>query len=413
MQYNSLNRNKFAACALLLMLLFLPRLCYAQFFDLDSNKKRVNLPFRIVRNMIIVTVRINGKGPFNFVLDTGVGVMVITEPSLLDSLGNVPRRSLKLVGLGGEECEAFVTPNIHITMPDISSYNVSAAILKEDHFELSGYAGMPIHGLLGYDFFNSLAVKLNFNDSTMTVSRPQNAKPMRNGIKIPLTIENREPYITTPIKLPNGKMINAKLVVDIGAGHPISLETMLKENGLPQNFIVANLGVGLTGPVSGFLSRVPEIDLGNKKLKDVITSFPDMEYVRKQVHMVPRDGNIGLGILKRFTVLFDYANNAMYLKPTGRVKEPFEHDMSGLEYYFLGDKFDRLIIARVEPGSPGDEVGLQKNDEIVTINFKPADKLSIEEIDNMFRSKEDRSLLLEYIRDKKLYRVVLTLKRRV
>ncbi|PTQ99568.1 aspartyl protease [Mucilaginibacter yixingensis] len=402
------------AWAMLLMLVVLPRFSHAQFFDIDSNQRRVNIPFRIVRNMVIVQLNINHKGPFNFVLDTGVGVMVITDTTLIDSLGNIPRRNIKLFGLGGEECEAYVTPNLHITMPYLSSHNVAAAVLKKDHFDLSGYAGMPIHGLLGYDFFNSLAVKLNFTDSVMTVTHPEDAgKLMRNGVKVPITIENKEPYAVTTIKLPDGKQISAKMVVDIGAGHPISLESMLQQNGLPQNFIVANLGVGLTGPVSGFVSRVPEFDIGNKKLKDVLTSFPDMNYLRKQMHIVPRDGNIGLGILKRFTVVFDYTNNAMYLKATSRLKDPFEHDMSGMEYYFDGDNYDRLIVGRVEPGSASDEVGLQKNDEITAINFKPVDKMSIEDIDNLFRSKDGRSLLLYVSRGKEILRIILTLKRRV
>jgi C-terminal processing protease CtpA/Prc len=67
----------------------------------------------------------------------------------------------------------------------------------------------------------------------------------------------------------------------------------------------------------------------------------------------------------------------------------------------------------VEPGSPGYDVGLEKDDEIVFINFKPVAKMSLEEIDEIFRSKEDRSLLLEVYHDKKYDKVILTLKRRI
>jgi len=33
--------------------------------------------------------------------------------------------------------------------------------------------------------------------------------------------------------------------------------------------------------------------------------------------------------------------------------------MSGLEIFKAGDDYDHVIISRVEPGSPGDEIGLE------------------------------------------------------
>ena len=66
---------------------------------------------------------------------------------------------------------------------------------------------------------------------------------------------------------------NDKLVLDLGAGHPLSLENIIEKHGLPQKFIAANLGVGLTGPIDGFISRVKEVDLGRYKIKGVVTSF--------------------------------------------------------------------------------------------------------------------------------------------
>jgi C-terminal processing protease CtpA/Prc len=87
--------------------------------------------------------------------------------------------------------------------------------------------------------------------------------------------------------------------------------------------------------------------------------------------------------------------------------------MSGLEYYRSGDELDHVIVSRVEPGSAADDIGLEKDDEIVSINFKPVSKMTLEEIDMLFKSQADRSLLLEVFHDKKLDRVIITLKRRV
>lgn len=363
----------------------------------------------------MIKLKINGRGPFNFILDTGVGLMVITEPKLVDSINLQNKRTIKMSGLGeGDAFEAYVTPPLKIEIPNLTSYDVAAAILKTDHFNLSNFVGIPIHGLLGYEFFNNLAVKLSFIDSAITVYRPKDVRKFRKGEKLPMTVEYHKPYIKAKVMLPNGTERMSKLVIDLGAGHPVSLENMIKKNGLPQKFIIANLGVGLAGPIFGFLSRIDELDLGKYRLKKVITSFPnDYDEATMKSLSVPRDGNLGVGILKRFTVVFDYPDNAIYLKPNANFGDPFEHDMSGIEYYAAGEGFKHLVISRVEPGSAADAVGLEKDDEITSINFKPVGDMTLEEIDNLLKSKNDRSLLIEVYHDHRFDRVILTLKRRI
>lgn len=386
----------------------------AQYFDLDYHKKKVTIPFRLVRSLMVIKLSINHKGPFNFILDTGVGLMIITDPKLADSIYIPNKRTLKIPGLGeGEDAEAYVTSPLDVEIPGLVSYDVAAAILKKDLFSLSGYAGMPIHGLIGYEFFNNLAVRINVPDSSLTVWRPKDLKVFRKGVPIPITIEDRKPYVETWVKLQSGENIKTKLIIDLGAGHPLSLETVVKRYGLPQKFIAsANLGIGLNGPINGYIGRIESLELGKFKIKQVIASFPDANNNQNTLS-VPRDGNLGIGTLKRFSVILDYTHNTMYLKAGSNFKDPFEHDMSGLEYYAAGDNFDRIIINRVEPGSAADEVGLERDDEIVAINFKPVSKMTLEEIDEIFKSRNDRSLLLDVYHDKKLDKVVLTLKRRI
>jgi C-terminal processing protease CtpA/Prc len=103
----------------------------------------------------------------------------------------------------------------------------------------------------------------------------------------------------------------------------------------------------------------------------------------------------------------------MYLKPGILYKEPYEHDMSGLEYYASGTDYQHVIISRVEPGSAGDLIGLEKGDEIVTINFRAVSKMNLEEIDALFKSKDERTILLEIFHDNKYDQVIITLKRRI
>jgi len=385
----------------------------AQYFDLQPDRNHTTIPFRTIRDMIIIQLDINGKGPFNFVLDTGVGLMLITDPKLVDSLNIANKRTIKIGGLGhGEDYEAYVTSGLKVDIPGLISYDVAAAILKTDHFGLSNFTGIPIQGLLGYEFFSNLAVKINFRDSVITVSKPGNTKFFGKANKIPLTIENRKAYLTAKITLANGIKTNEKLVFDLGAGHPLSLENVIQKYGMPEKFIYSNLGQGLTGPVDGFISRVNEVELGKFKLKNVITALP-FENKNRDPMEPARDGNLGIGLLRRFVLIVDYPDSALYLKPAQNLDEPFEHDMSGMEYFKSGDDLDEVIVSRVEPGSPADELGIEPGDDIISINFKPVEKMTLEEIDNIFQSGPDRNLLLMIYHEKKTDRVVLTLKRRI
>jgi len=385
----------------------------AQYFDFSVNRKKITIPFHQVRDLVIIKLMINDKGPFNFIMDTGVGMMIITDPQLLDSLNLVRRRLINLRGLGeGEGYEAYVSPALKINIPGLTSYNVQAAILKKDNFGISNYAGMPIHGLLGYEFFSNLAVKINFGDSTLTVYRPKDAKLFGKGEKIPISIEDHKPFFETSACLANGCTKKIKLVIDLGAGHPLSLENMTNRFDLPEKAILANLGMGFNGPIDGYMCRIGEIQLGKYKIKNPISCFPKDDSICRHEY-VKRDGNMGMGLLKKFIVVFDYADSVMYLKPGRNFDQPFEHDMSGLQYYADGDDYKRIIISQVEPGSAGDKVGLEKDDEILSINLKPIAKMSLEEIDGIFKSQNNRSLLLEVAHDKKSDMVMLTLKRRI
>jgi hypothetical protein len=385
----------------------------AQYFDIIGHQKKVTIPLRFVRNLIIVQLRIDNKGPFNFIMDTGVGMMIITDPTLIDSVAVFKTRHIKLCGFGGgDDADGCVTSLLKIDIPGLTSYNVQAAILEKDKLGLSNLAGIPIHGLLGYEFFSRLMVKVDFDDTTLTVYRPKDSSLFRKWEKIPITLESHKPYLQAKVYMPWGVIKENKLVVDLGAGHPLSLENIANPDELSKACIQADLGTGFNGPISGLIGRINEIDIGRYDIKNPISSFPEVDSSQTPL-IATRDGNLGMGLLERFTVIFDYAGKAIYLKPGRRFNEPFEHDMSGLAYYAAGDGFKHIIISRVEPGSAGAEAGLKKDDEIISINSKPIAQMNIEDIDALFKSQNDRSLLLGVYRDKTLDKVIITLKRRI
>ncbi|MFC5285049.1 aspartyl protease family protein [Pedobacter alpinus] len=385
-------------------------------FVFSGKRKKEVLSFKKSRGLIILPMYINNKGPFNFVLDTGVGSVIITNPSLKDSLNLQYLRKIEINGLGEQEkIIAYSTPFLDLKIGNAMFKSATVVVLADDVFNLSGYAGLPIDGLIGHDFFNSFLVQVNYESNVLKISKKRTSKLLKKGTKIPIEIKEKKPYLNATVKTDQGEKLPLNLLIDTGSGHPIVLETYgNKSFPLPEKFVIANLGVGLAGNIRGFNGRIKELKLGKFSFDDIVASFPYYEDVASKVTNNSRNGSLGNPIFRRFNVLFDYEHKSIYLKRLANYKMPFEYDMSGMELVAVGDNYDRYLVTRVERQSAADEFGIIAGDEILSVNFKPVNQLSLEEIIKMFSSKDDRTLFLEISRgENDGFAGVLTLKKRI
>lgn len=386
----------------------------AQQFEFSGDRKNQTINFNLIRNLVIVPLYINGNGPFNFILDTGVGPLIITDTSIVKGLNLKRLRPVKMNGLGkGLEIDAFISNEIFARIGKAEIENIPTAILKEDVLGISSYVGVPIHGLLGYYFFNSFVVELNYTGRRLKFHRPETKRRIE-GEAIPLEIHNNKPYMYVDMDIPGQGSTSLKMVVDNGASHAISLETLNdKPFPIPQVSIKANLGIGLSGPISGSVARVPTLKIGSFILKDVVSSYPDYDSAARKALFLNRNGNLGAEILTRFNITFDYNNNLMYLKRNYNFRRPFEHDMSGMEVFVDDDLTKRFFISRIEPESPALEAGLLVDDEIMSINFMPVGTMSLNDVIKFLRMENGKTLFLAISRKGELLIKSIKLKKRI
>lgn len=413
-----LTRLKFLVLVLLFLLLHLPfeKLQAQAYFYMQQKRKQVTIPFTLHRNLIIVPVQLNGKGPYNFLLDTGVGTALVTNPTLLDSLGVTPGSEIRITGAGSsvEELKAYMVNNVVVEMPGVTAPGLAMTFLSEDVFNLSSYVGMPIAGLLGYQFFNSFVVRIDYTDFELTLYRPEKFKyRKRDGVSIPFELEGQRPYIYALTTLTGGTPISTRLIIDTGAGHALSLEqhshSAIK---VPEPALRTQLGTGLSGSIMGYVGRIPRFQLNKFVFNSMLTSFPDHADVAAKVQ-VGRNGNLGNELLKRFNLVLDYSRSRLTLRPNSNFKEPFEHDMCGLELVASGSAYNRFLIAKVEPGSPAEEADLRPGDEILFIENTPASTLTLSKLDRFFRLRDGYKLTLVLSRDRQLIFRFVTLKRKI
>lgn len=333
---------------------------------LPAGRDRALVPFRFVMNQVRIDAMVNGAGPFHLVLDTGMptrGIMLFDSERVralgLEDSGN--RVTVRGAGGKGSSYQAIVAPDTSVELGELKLSKVTAMVLPER-------AGMPpgMDGIIGGELFFQFAVKIDRKRSRLEVIEPSAFSPAKEASIVRLDRQGGMIFVDVGIVVEGGDAIPARVVIDTGAGHAISLNA--RDDGTlapPKNAIDAILGRGRSGAVRGKRGRVRRVELGGFAFENVVASFPDSG------HSSPggvdlRDGNLGAEILKRFAVTFDYAHDRMALEPGEGLDEPFEADMSGIAFGWTTDA--SLVVEAVLEDSPAAAAGVAVGDQLLKID---------------------------------------------
>ena len=391
------------------------------------RQRTAHLSFLTPRNLIVVTARLNGQGPYNFLLDTGVGMSMLTDPALAEQLHLTHGQDYGIRGVGGESSalRAYEAPGVRVELRGLVAPSMTWLVLSNDVLDLSGFAGMRIDGILGGELFKSLVVSIEPQQSSMTLYDPTYFKTPKgkHWTSLPLRIDHDKAYVTAEVEQEQTATASAEplplqLVLDTGAGHALSLETTADRRlQVPAAHLRTDLGRGLSGLVSGYLGRVAFVKLGAYRLPQVLTSFPDSMQVHQRLsttERAARQGNLGYEMLKRFDLIIDYPHQRLLLRPTHLLHDPFEHDMCGLDLIAAGPRFRRYLVQRVVPASPADEAGIKTDEELVMVDFVPAENLDISSLNRVLHSQDGRVVFLVMRRTTgELYPVKVRLRRQI
>lgn len=377
-------------------------------FFLDGKRKVARIPFEFHSNLIIVPVQINNSDTLHFILDTGVSTTLITDPNALKNQDMHLTRQVNLAGAGeGKSVTAHVALDNSLSMYHMKANHQNLLILDEDFLRLSEYVGVPVHGIFGYEVFNNYVVTINFATKELLLEKPDHFKyRKRKGERYPIKIEDTKPFTDAVALFADGREHPIRVVIDTGAGHALFLNKTANDNiPLPEKVIRTQLGRGLNGVINGSLGRIERIKFGSFELDNIVASFPDSaSFGAKLPDSAERQGNVGCELLRRFKVTMNYHDGYMLLKPVKRrLREAFEHDMSGLEIKALGPDLRNYFVYAVANNSPAAQAGLTEGDQILFINDSPAKEISISEIYKMLQRGDGKEVELLVKRDGKIF----------
>jgi predicted aspartyl protease len=364
-------------------------------FTMHKNAKKIEIPFELQDNFIVVKVLFENVFPLKFIIDTGAEHTILTKKEITNLL-NIPYEHERTI-MGTDmktSVKAYIARKIRLDLESLTLVK-DILVLDEDYFKLDQFAGLEIHGIIGAEVFKGYVLKIDYLNRLITIYDPSvfRASDHKNFEEIPIEIKRSKPYLNTTAQISDETTVPMKLLLDTGAGLALLLHTY--SNPLivmPPKVIKGSIGNGLGGEIEGFIGRVTSLTIGKSKLQNVISHFQELNVESDSSFILNRNGLIGGDLLHRFTVIFDFNKEKLYLKPNKYIKTLFEYDKSGVIPVASGVALSQFIVYDVLPNTPGEEVGILRGDEFIRVGWIPAQFLNLAVINSIFQGKEGKKV---------------------
>lgn len=278
----------------------------------------VEVPFSFEREIILLDVMLNGKGPYTMGLDTG------TDPSVIDSKVAADITWLRIplgahgTGSGSDTVDISLLAPVIVQVGAIPAARKLA--LGVDLANVSERMGKPIHGILGHNFLEDHVVeidyparKIRFHPLSSSVSVNE-ASGFEKRLELPMRYLAGENFPLIESFMVNGEEI--KVTLDTGSNGNLTLyPEAVKYLGLEEN-VERAVPITTEGYGGKLNKRVGQVD--TLMIKNWVIDSQQVSFLTGGPHvntpLASRGGNLGNGILKNFVVTLDYPGRTVWLE---------------------------------------------------------------------------------------------------
>lgn len=337
---------------------------------LPTGKDSVAVPFRLTAdNRILVPLKIDGRNTVEAEFDSGGSL--ILQPTAVGRMGLNTKGQSKQMG-GGEGA-------ITATNGRVDRIGLGDATIRNLAFHSFAFApDEPDKALVGLEILQRFVVRFDFDRHIMTLTRPDAFAYRGKGAIVPFHIQDNQPEIKGSI---DG--IAGLFAIDTGdSGSLLLIAPFAKRYSLVQRY-QADL------PYSGISAGTTHGVWARKRAETVAFDGPDGRPLVTVHDPITRislqqsgfdanrnvSANIGLGILKQFNLIFDYARQRLILEPNRLYGQKDVFNRAGLRLKREGQSW---TVTLVYPGSAASDAALQPGDVVTRVNGRSADQLNAE-----------------------------------
>lgn len=298
-----------------------------------SGRSALKIPFRLYNNHIYLHVSVNGSAPLWFLLDTGAPHLIASKHSRTLGLKLTPAGQAQ--GSGDKTQDAFHAENVSFTLPGVKATGQRFGVLDFEKLEecsneidvdregnmmkrresRKGEERQPFDGVLGDELFRRFVVEIDYTAQVMNLYKPKSYKYKGRGEAIPLEIRRQYVYLRTQLTSSTAGTVKGLFLIDTGHMgalllHRPFVETLqlLPRDDKTKPFEVCGIG----GYSKSRIGPLQSLRLGSAEIKGPVTMFS--QATGGNLVSTDYDGVIGNGILRHFTVVFDYSRGRMYLE---------------------------------------------------------------------------------------------------
>lgn len=354
-------------------------------FSIAGGKTQVPIEFD---GDVIVEAKLNGQGPFAFILDTG-GHDILT-PEAAKVLG------LKPFGAGASGGSGEGT--VPIQYAQVEKMDIGGMTLRNQPFTVIALpvdtiergARPPLAGILGLELFERFAVRLDYGKKLLSFQPLSGYQHLGAGKAIPIFFTDDQPLFEGRIA-----GVPGAIALDTGnSGTLIVQGAWADANGLEPKMTSGfpSLGYGMGGASPSWSSRV-DCEIAGAHFQRVIARYAKDK--KGTFSSRTEAGNMGNELFANFTLDFDYGRSQVWFETApGHVMRVF--DRAGMS--FFKQQADAFKITAVAAGTPAAEAGLRVDDDIVAINGTPASQLSGWDLRRAVRGSPGSRLTLSLVR---------------
>lgn len=315
-----------------------------------------------------IDVKLNGQGPFRFLLDTGASFSVLHGTPKVKALG-LPKGFELAVGGWGDEKDsvAYQTRVNSLELEGVSFSRVSFAMLD---VEQSLYYSRPdevlYDGVIGHDVMKHFSWSMNWQRQRIAISRHSHS-PQPEEVAIPFEVSFSKLELDIGIAFNQAESVSHPVWLDTGSRHYLKINRAYLDNRdiAPPGTQVSAVDFGLSGRAGHQRVTLPQVSLGDIQLTKVKTNL--IEEGDEEDFWV-----IGSALLQHFEVRVDYPSDTLFLTPL----TPFvsRYNLLGLELRKLqgGD----FVVRYVFPELVAAHSGIEEGDVITQINGLAASEIS-------------------------------------